>query len=103
VSAEALVSRAVREKLRVKHRLELWDVEQALFDDPGRFALRAGDLYAVYGRTFVGRYLLCLVRRLRPEEVPESERGQPVLYLRLVTAREMDDAQRRRYQARRGG
>ena len=96
------VSRTVREKLQRKHHLEVWEVEQAIFDDPDRFVARAGDLYAVYGRTFAGRYVLCLVRELSFEEIPEQTKDLSVTILRLVTAREMNDAQRRRYQAQRG-
>lgn len=70
LSAELWVSRSVREKLLGKHRLEVWEVGQAIFDDPDRFAIRAGDLYAIYGRTFAGRYVLSLIRQLRFEEVP---------------------------------
>ncbi len=100
--ADLWVSRTVREKLQRKHRLEVWEVEQAIFDDPDRFVARAGDLYAVYGRTFAGRYLLCLVRQLAPEEISEQASDPSVTVLRLITARDMDEPQRRRYQAQRG-
>jgi hypothetical protein len=100
--AELWISRGVREKLQEKHHLEAWEVEQTIFEDPDRFVVRAGDLYAVYGRTFAGRYLLCLVRRLRMHEIPVQEREPSLTILRLVTAREMNETQRRRYQARRG-
>ena len=98
--AELWVSRQVRDKLRRKHHLEIWEVEQAVFDDPDRLVLRAGDLYAVYGTTFPGRFLLCLVRQLSEEEIPEAGRDTSVMILRLVTARDMNEAQRRRYRVR---
>lgn len=100
--ADLWVSRSVREKLQAKHGLEVWEVEQAIFDDPDRFVLRAGDLYAVYGQTFAGRYLLCLVRQLPDAEIIQQVRDPSMTILRLVTARDMSEAQRRRYQAQRG-
>ncbi len=101
--AELWVSRGVREKLHTKHRLEVWEIEQAIFDDPDRFAVRAGDLYAMYGRTFAGRYILSLVRQLPQGEVAGQVRDLRVAILRLVTARDMNATQRRQYQHRRGG
>jgi hypothetical protein len=100
--AELWISRSVRQKLESKHRLEAWEVEQAIFDDPDRFVQQIGDLYAVYGRSFAGRYLLCLVRQLRPDEITGWTGDPSVKVLRLITARDMDEAQRRRYRAQRG-
>jgi hypothetical protein len=100
--ADLWVSRAVREKPQRTHGLEVWEVEQALFDDRGRFVVQAGALYAVYGRTFAGRYVLCLVRQRSPEESAEQAVESSVTVLRLVTTRDMTDAQRTRYQAHGG-
>ncbi len=101
LSADLWISRGVREKLQGKHHLEAWEVEQAVFDDPDRFMVRKGDVYAIFGRTFAGRYLLCLVRRLRLDTVATHKTDDSVAILRLITAREMNDAQRQRYQAQR--
>ena len=101
-AADLWVSASVREKLAAKHQLEVWEVEQALFDDPDRLLIRAGELFVVYGRTFAGRYILCLIRRLTAEEIAKAQAEPSVTILRLVTAREMNETQRRRYQARRG-
>jgi uncharacterized DUF497 family protein len=95
------VSPGVEAKLFSKHGLEVWEVEEALYDDPSAFALRHGDCHFVYGRTFAGRYLLILVRLLEPQEVARLDLDTQQNWIRLVTARDMNRTQRQLYERRR--
>ncbi|PIY36988.1 MAG: hypothetical protein COZ06_33695 [Armatimonadetes bacterium CG_4_10_14_3_um_filter_66_18] len=95
------VSPGVETKLSAKHRLEVWEVEEALYDDPGAFALRHGDCHFVHGRTFADRCLLILVRQLSPDEVTQLGLDTGQYWIRLLTARDMNRTQRRLYEHRR--
>ena len=66
---EVTVSSGVKEKLQVKHHIEIWEVEEVIYDDPHAFSITYKDCYFIYGQTFSGRYLLVLVRVLSLEEV----------------------------------
>jgi len=94
-------SSGVEAKLSSKHALEVWEVEEALYDDPSAFALRHGDFHFVYGTTLAGRYLLILVRLLEPEETARLNLDTQQNWIRLITARDMNHAQRRLYERRR--
>lgn len=94
------VSEGVEEKLAVKHALEVWEVEEALYDDPHAFALRHEDCYFAYGRSFAGRYILALVRILSSDEVVELGLDAAQDWVRLITARDMNRTQRRQYNRR---
>ena len=80
-------SSRVAEKLWAKHRVELFEVVETLVTDPCVRRGREG-LYYVLGRTDAGRYLLAVVRDLGAGRA------------RLVTARDMDPAERRLYRRR---
>ena len=66
---EVTISSGVREKLLKKHNIEIWEVEEVIYDDPHVFSITYRDCYFIYGQTFSGRYLLILVRLLFSEEV----------------------------------
>ena len=66
---EVTISSGVREKLFKKHNIEIWEVEEVIYDDPHAFSITYRDCYFIYGQTFSGRYLLILVRLLFSEEV----------------------------------
>ena len=36
---EVTVSSGVKEKLQVKHHIEIWEVEEVIYDDPHAFSL----------------------------------------------------------------
>ena len=80
-------SQAVAEKLWTKHGVEVDEVRQVLNGETGLRRTRDG-LYQVMGRSEAGRYLLVIMRDLG------GGRG------RLVTARDMDEGERRRYRTR---
>lgn len=80
-------SQAVAEKLWSKHRVEVEEVKQVLNAEVGARRTRDG-LYQVMGRSEAGRYLMVIVRDLG------GGRG------RLITARDMDQQERRRYRVR---
>ncbi len=99
---EITVSSGVREKLLQKHHIEIWEIEEILYDDPRAFSITHRDCYFIYGRTFAGRYLLALVRILSEEEVTAIGLEHGIHALRIITARDMNKAQRDMYN-RRGG
>lgn len=78
------------EKIADKHGLTTDEVEQVLFSKPhvrlaekGR--MKGEDLYAAYGQTLAGRYVLILyIRKRRAAAMP-------------ITARDMTKAERRYY------
>lgn len=79
------------------HKIATWEVEQAAFDDPNRIIKKvaAADsfpgkyVYRLLGRTEEGRYLAFFF----------IYKGRGSAY--LITARDMDNAERRQYNARR--
>ena len=99
---EITVSPGVREKLNRKHDLEIWEIEEVIFDDPYAFSIKYRDCYFVYGRTSSGRYLLVLVRILKAEEIKNLRSENDDDVLKIITARDMNERQRRTYLKRRG-
>lgn len=99
---EITVSPGVREKLLRKHQVEIWEIEEIIYDDPCAFSITHRDCYFIYGRTFAGRYLLALVRILSPQEVGEIGLQPSTHALRIITARDMSQTQRNMYDKRRG-
>jgi len=99
---EITVSSGVREKLLRKHHIEMWEIEEIIYDDPRAFSITYRDCHFIYGQTFAGRYLLALVRILSPQEVTEIGLQPSSHVLRIITARDMNPAQRDIYN-RRGG
>jgi hypothetical protein len=65
---EVTVSSGVKEKLVMKHNIEIWEIEEVIYDDPYAISLAYRDGYFIYGQSFSGRDLLVLVRILSPEE-----------------------------------
>ena len=99
---EVTVSSGVKEKLLMKHNIEIWEIEEIIYDDPGAFSLAYQDCYFIYGQSFSGRYLLVLVRILSPEEALDLNFESGVNVLKIITARDMNQKQRRFYSRRKG-
>ena len=99
---EITVSSGVREKLLKKHSIELWEIEEILYEDKHAFSITYRDLYFIYGQTFSGRYLLVLVRILSSEEVIEFGYEQSSKVVKIITARDMNRKQRKLYNQRKG-
>ena len=96
------VSSGVREKLLRKHQIEIWEIEEIIYDDPRSFSITYRDCYFVYGRTFAGRYILALVRVLSPHEVSALGLEPGTNILKIITARNMNQTQRSMYNKRGG-
>ena len=99
---EVTISSGVREKLFKKHNIEIWEVEEVVFDDPYSFSITYRDCYFIYGQTFSGRYLLVLVRLLSLEEVTKLGFKQGINVIKIITARDMNKNQRKMYNEKRG-
>ena len=99
---EVTVSSGVKEKLQTKHSIEIWEVEEVVYDDPHAFSISYKDCYFIYGQTFSGRYLLVLVRVLSLEEILKLGFMQGANVLKIITARDMNSKQRKTYNERRG-
>lgn len=70
------------------HGVEPYEAEEVIDDDP--FITKSGkDRYVAYGQTNAGRYLLVVFAR------------KPKQRLRVITARDMTDAEKRRFKPRR--
>ena len=95
------VSPGVENKLLQKHRIEIWEVEEVIYDDPKAFALTYQDCYFVFGQTFAGRYLISLVRILSPDETAEIGFSPESNVIKIITARDMNAKQRKMYNERR--
>ena len=81
---EVVVSPAREEHIWTKHQVTPEEAEEVCFSEP--LVLRGRDRsYAVYGQTEAGRYLVVFL----------YPRGQGVFS--LATARDMTEAERRRY------
>ena len=81
---EVTVSPQQGEHIGSRHRVTPEEIEEVCFDKP--FVIRGRDRsYAVYGRTGAGRYLSVFL----------YPKGRGVYS--LATAREMNEAERRRY------
>jgi len=99
---EITVSTGVEQKLFKKHGIEIWEVEEAIYDDPYAFALAYQDCYFVYGQTFSGRYLLILIRLLSASETAELGLPHGSNAIKIITARVMNPKQKRLYFKRKG-
>ena len=99
---EVTISSGVREKLLKKHNIEIWEVEEVIYDDPHAFSITYRDCYFIYGQTFSGRYLLILVRLLSLEEVTKLGFKQGINFIKIITARDMNKNQRKMYNKKRG-
>ena len=99
---EITVSPGVEEKLAVKHQIEIWEIEESVYDDPHAFSLKQRDCHFIYGQTSAGRYLLVLLRILNGDEVRLL--GFPIgtNVAKIITARDMNQNQRQLYRARKG-
>ena len=80
------VSTGVEDKLLKKHRIEVWEIEEIIYDDPNAFSLTYRDCYFVYGQTFAGRYLIVLVRVLSAEEISKLGFTPGTNVLKIITA-----------------
>lgn len=99
---EITVSSGVKEKLFKKHNIEIWEIEEVIYDDPYAFPITYRDCYFIYGRTFSGRYLLVLVRLLSSENVSKLGFKPETNVLKIITARNMNKNQRKMYNKKRG-
>jgi uncharacterized DUF497 family protein len=99
---EVTVSSAVKQKLITKHNIEIWEVEEIVYDDTYAFSLTHKDCYFIYGQTFSGRYLLVLARVLSSAEVTELGYVSDANILKIITARDMNLKQRKMYNQRKG-
>jgi len=100
---EVTASSGVKEKLQEKHRIEIWEVEEVIYDDPYAFSITYQDCYFVYGQTFSGRYLLVLVRVLSSKEVLKLGLTQGTNVVKIITARDMNSKQRKTYNNKKRG
>ena len=98
---ELTVSSGVEEKLFSKHSIEMWEVEEAVYDDPDAFSITYRECHFIYGRTFAGRYLLVLGRVLSPEEVSQLGLEAKTNVFKIITVRDMNRNQRDTYNKRR--
>lgn len=99
---EVTISSGVREKLLKKHNIEIWEVEEVIYDDPHAFSITYRDCYFLYGQTFSGRYLLILIRLLSSKEVTKLRFKQGINFIKIITARDMNKNQRKMYNKKRG-
>ena len=76
-----------------RHRIDPDEVEEVMFQDAPISARARAQRYAVYGQTVAGRYIVAFM-----EAVRIGQRRTLQVY-RPVTAREMTEAERRRYQS----
>lgn len=78
------------EHITDKHNVGPWEVEEACFEDENNIVLkgkggRRGRLYYILGKTTGGRHLHIVVKSL--------EKGKA----KVITARNMSEAEKRRY------
>jgi uncharacterized DUF497 family protein len=99
---EITVSSGVKEKLARKHGLEIWEIEEVIFDDSHAFSIKYQDCYFIYGQTSSGRYLLILTRILNAEELKNLRFENDLKVLKIITARDMNERQRKIYTKRKG-
>ena len=99
---EVTVSSGVKEKLLTKHNIEIWEIEEVIYDDPSAFTLTHQDCYFIYGQTFSGRYLLVLERVLSKQEIGKLGYEPGANVLKIITARDMNKKQRQIYNKRKG-
>ena len=77
----------------VRHHIAPEDAEEAIFQDVPLAVHTRTRRYAIYGQTSAGRYIVIFLERVRI-----GQRRQPLVY-RPITARDMTEAERRRYQS----
>jgi uncharacterized DUF497 family protein len=82
-------SRSVIQKLQIKHNVTPEEVAEAYFNRLKRVKKGPDDIYYVYSQTQSGRHLLVILADM-------GDAGYKV-----VTARDMDRAERRYYEGRR--
>src|SRR4030042_1263446 len=99
---EITVSSGVEEKLDRKHDIGIWEVEEVIYDDPNAFSLKHKDCHFIYGQTSSGRYLLVLVRVLNSKEIKALGFANDPEVLKIITARDMNQTQRKTYLKRKG-
>ena len=99
---EVTVSSGVKEKLLIKHNIEIWEIEEVIYDDPYAFSLAYRDCYFIYGQSFAGRYLLVLVRILSSAETTRLNFESGANVHKIITARDMNQKQRRLYTLKKG-
>jgi uncharacterized DUF497 family protein len=99
---EVTISSGVREKLFKKHNIEIWEVEEAIYDDPHAFSITYRDCCFIYGQTFSGRHLLVLVRLLSSEEATKLGFKKGINFIKIITARDMNKNQRKMYNKKKG-
>jgi uncharacterized DUF497 family protein len=99
---EVTVSSGVKEKLLMKHNIEIWEIEEVIYDDPYAFSLTYRGCYFIYGQSFSGRCLLVLVRILSSAETTDLNFESGANVLKIITARDMNQKQRRMYTLRKG-
>ena len=99
---EITISSGVEQKLLKKHNIELWEIEEVVYDDSYAFSITYRDCYFIYGQTFAGRYLLVLIRVLSPEEAAKFGFKPGANVLKVIKARDMNKMQRNFYLKRSG-
>jgi uncharacterized DUF497 family protein len=99
---EVTISSGVREKLLKKHNIEIWEVEEVIYDDPHAFSITYRDCYFLYGQTFSGRYLLILIRLLSSEDVTKLGFKKGINFIKIITTRNMNKNQRKMYDKKKG-
>ena len=99
---EITVSSGVEKKISRKHNIEIWEIEEVIYDDPYAFSLTYKDCYFIYGQTFAGRYLLVLVRVLSEKEVMALGLQAARSLIKIITARDMNENQRKIYLNKKG-
>ena len=99
---EVSVSSGVKEKLHTKHRIETWEIEEVIYDDPHSFSMTYKDCHFIYGQTFSGRYLLVLVRIMSSAEALKLGFMRGANLIKIITARDMNSKQKKTYNERRG-
>jgi uncharacterized DUF497 family protein len=98
---EITISTGVEEKLLKKHSIEVWEIEEVVYDDPDAFTISYQDCYFIYGQTFAGRYLIVLVRILSQEEIVGLNFPSGMNVIKVITARDMNPKQRKLYNQKR--
>lgn len=94
---EITISSGVEEKLLKKHSIEVWEIEEVVYDDAFAFSISYLDCYFIYGQTFAGRYLIILVRILSKEEIAKLNYPSGINGIKIITARDMNAKQRKLY------
>lgn len=72
---EITVSSGVNDKLLIKHNIEIWELEEVIYDDKHAFSISHRDCYFVYGQTFAGRYLGGTRQSSLPRRSPQTWAG----------------------------